>query len=223
MSKKYNIFNILSSNSDDEYTENKWTQVKTKRDNKKINTEIIKDNKNLKKILCYNIITNNVCNYGNKCLYAHTLTDQNIDRKRKIAYDIIINKKNLDKINLKINYNLYTTLLELTKVCELCINNKCTGGYNCKYGSCLKKYCICLKDINYGNCKDKCGLIHLTEYGLNPYYEKEKSEHILKDVIKEKYDEQTDEQSDDDDLSFSDDSVEIIDEFNVSIFERKIK
>ena len=38
-----------------------------------------KENKNLKKILCHNILTFGSCNYGGKCLFAHKLDEQNIN------------------------------------------------------------------------------------------------------------------------------------------------
>jgi len=131
------------------------------------------ENDNLKKILCHNIIFNTTCKYGNKCLYAHNLDEQNINSNRKCAYDILNNNNQLNNIDLKKNIYLYKALLSLTKICENCNKNKCIGGYNCKSGACSKKYCICVDDLNYGICKCvKCDLVHLTKRGLKPYYQK---------------------------------------------------
>jgi hypothetical protein len=124
---------------------------------------------NYKKLLCNNIVDNKECCYGSKCSYAHTLDEQNIDWYRKNAYDILKSDTQLDNINLKINKNLYKTLLGLTQLCPNCDEQKCTGGYNCKFGACHKKYEICFQDLNYGNCNDSCQLVHLTRRGLVPY------------------------------------------------------
>jgi hypothetical protein len=130
------------------------------------------DNENLKKILCHNIIYNGECKYGDKCLYAHNLNDQNINTRRKIAYDIIKSEDDLSNINLKLNNDLYRTLLELTRYCKNCNNNLCIGGYNCKSGAYDIKYCVCINDLNYGDCNNpKCNLLHLTKRGLIPYYQ----------------------------------------------------
>jgi hypothetical protein len=64
-------------------------------------------------------------------------------------------------------------LLTYTKLCDNCINKKCTGGYNCKYGSCLQKYLICYDDLNYNHCTDKnCEKIHLSKRNLKPILNK---------------------------------------------------
>ena len=36
-----------------------------------------------KTLICINIINNNYCNFGNNCLYAHNLNEQNINKKRQ--------------------------------------------------------------------------------------------------------------------------------------------
>jgi hypothetical protein len=144
--------------------------VKSKKNKKQQQTKF--EQKNLKTILCSNIIAKNVCSYGNNCLYAHSISEQNIDNSRKIGYDIILSSTNLNKIDLQNDLELYNSLLFFTNVCDMCIKKKCTGGYNCKYGVCLKKYCVCLTDLNYGNCNSDCGLIHLTKRGLKPFNNK---------------------------------------------------
>ena len=127
---------------------------------------------NRKKILCHNIIFNKQCHYYNTCVYAHNLSEQNVEQKKKIAYNILKSKKSLSNVNLKTNTELYKTLIELTKLCNKCDTNLCIGGYNCKYGACLKKFVVCANDLNYGQCTNQnCKFIHLTNRGLIPYYE----------------------------------------------------
>jgi hypothetical protein len=132
--------------------------------------KIITENKNLKKMLCHNMIMTGECRYRDKCLYAHNLSEQNMDVGRKIAYDILSNNNNLSHINLQKNHTIYRSLFELTKMCEQCDKHKCTGGYNCKFGACSKKYHICLRDLNYGDCPHKCGCVHLSTRGLVHFY-----------------------------------------------------
>jgi hypothetical protein len=138
------------------------------------------DNNTFKKILCHNMIYNGLCKYGDKCLYAHSLDDQNVNKRRKDVYDILKSNDDLSYINLRENYELYRTMLEMTKYCKNCNNNLCKGGYNCKSGVYDKKYCICINDLQYGICHNyNCNYMHLTKRGLKPYNEekyKKKSE-----------------------------------------------
>jgi hypothetical protein len=139
------------------------------------------DKNSFKKILCYNIIYNGSCKYGDKCLYAHSLEDQNINKMRKEVYDILKCDSDLSAINLKEDYELYKTMLEMTKYCKNCNNNMCKGGYNCKSGVYDKKYCICINDLNYGYCHNyNCNFIHLSKRGLKPYYDNKKKQTITK-------------------------------------------
>ncbi|ATZ80576.1 hypothetical protein BMW23_0529 [Bodo saltans virus] len=132
-------------------------------------------NNNLKKILCENMIYNGECKYDQKCLYAHNIDEQNINDKRKYIYDLIDIIDDLSQIDLKKDYSMYKSLLELTRMCKKCMDNMCIGGYNCKLGACVKKYCICANDLNNGLCKNpNCDFVHLTKKGLKPYYKKEK-------------------------------------------------
>lgn len=141
-------------------------------------------NRNLKKILCNHIITYGTCTYGDKCDYAHSLDSQNMDNNRKRAYDVIINYVNLSDIDLQKDHSLYRTLLMLTKICELCDSNKCTGGYNCKYGACRQEYIICVKDLNYGNCSGDCKFVHLTKKGLRCFYYNSYSSKLMSNINK---------------------------------------
>lgn len=127
-------------------------------------------NQNLKKILCHNMITSNICSYGNKCLYAHSLDEQRIDTDKKLAYELMFTSNDLSHIDLQKDIALYRSLLRLTKMCENCDNKKCTGGYNCKFGACAKKYHICIKDLNNGDCNGNCDCVHLTKRGMKPLY-----------------------------------------------------
>lgn len=125
--------------------------------------------RNHKKILCNNILKYEYCNYGFKCLYAHSLDEQNVEPIRKKAYDIIKSPKITDEMNIKNDTELIKILLSLTKVCEECINRTCPGGYNCKYGVFSKKYQLCYNDLMYGRCVNtSCVLIHLTQKGFIP-------------------------------------------------------
>lgn len=120
----------------------------------------------MKKMLCNNILVHGECNYGDKCMYAHSVEQQNVDPIRKKAYNIIMDR---EKISTKPDKELGRTLLQLTKVCEECVKNKCPGGYNCKYGAFDKKYQICSDDLRYGICYNpSCNNIHLTNKGLIP-------------------------------------------------------
>jgi hypothetical protein len=128
------------------------------------------NNKNYKTILCRNIVTYGKCDYGNECLYAHSLNDQNIEELRQTSYNMITVDEDLSHIDLKHDYVTYRALLELTKICDLCAKNKCPGGHNCKHGTRDSKYHICARDLDYGDCTGECGCVHLTKKGLKPRY-----------------------------------------------------
>lgn len=170
----------------------------------------LNDNRNIKKVLCQNMITTGICSYGNKCDFAHRLEEQNIDDNRKDAYGILFCNSDLSNINLHQEYSLYKSLLGLTKLCE---KYKCTGGYNCKWGVCEKKYQICIKDLNYGNCIGKCEFVHLTKRGLVPFYyippqkqqvqTQEQSVNMLGTLLSSIYFKQTDDSDDSDSISIA--------------------
>jgi hypothetical protein len=145
---------------------NKWIIVSNKKhhsENKNNNND---EQKNYKVLLCKN---RGRCLYSSHCLYAHNIKEQNVLPLREKAYNIITNEKDLSYIDLYNNKKLYNVLLCLTRVCENCVIDKCTGGYNCKHGACNKKYVICHNDLNKGNCNIRCNKIHLTKKGLLPY------------------------------------------------------
>jgi len=152
---------------------NEWIVVGSKKNNSTKNTILkeINDYKkdNYKKILCKNIMASIDCIYGDKCLYAHDLSEQKMDHVRKIAYDMIMKDMDLRNINIALNKGLYNTFIILSRICEKCEENVCTGGYNCKHGACRKKYIVCQNDLNKGTCLGDCNMIHLTAKGLVPY------------------------------------------------------
>lgn len=133
-------------------------------------TEIKKDTRDIlyKKILCNNKLKYGNCNYGSKCMYAHSLSEQHIEPLREKVYNIIKSNTLLDG-QLKNDNELVKTLILLTKVCEECVNKTCPGGYNCKYGACDKKYQICYNDLMFGKCTvHLCDLVHLSLRGFEP-------------------------------------------------------
>jgi hypothetical protein len=135
----------------------------------------IKKKVNYKKILCINYIYDNKCVHQNRCSYAHSLEEQNVDAYRQKTIDLLNSSNDLSYIDFSSYQNKYLMkdLLTYTKLCKNCIGKKCTGGYNCKFGSCLEKYLICYDDLNYGVCKDEnCKRIHLSKRGLKPIMNK---------------------------------------------------
>jgi hypothetical protein len=147
-----------------------------------------KDN-NFKKLLCYNIVNNLKCLYKTKCMFAHTLDEQNKDSYRGFINDMIYEYNDLSNININDNKELYEELLIYTKECKNCINKKCPGGYNCKFGVCMKELKVCYNDLLYGKCTNQLTKeiinnekqviihrcingIHLSEKNLIPYYQR---------------------------------------------------
>lgn len=135
------------------------------------------DSDNVKKILCYNILSNNRCSYGNKCMFAHSLEEQKKENYKDFIINFILKEKDLSNINICSDTKLLEELLIFTKECKNCLIKKCNGGYNCKYGTCLSNLKICKNDLINGKCKkevDKSKLacingIHLTEKKFIPY------------------------------------------------------
>jgi len=137
---------------------------------------------NKKKLLCYNVVNYGSCLYKNKCLFAHNLEEQKRENIREIIFNMINNINDLSEVYLNEDKELLNELILYTKECKNCINNKCPGGYNCKYGVCKKEMKICYNDLMNGKCKNdiiktsnitKCiNGIHLTEKKLIPYNER---------------------------------------------------
>jgi hypothetical protein len=141
---------------------------------------------NFKKLLCYNIVNNMKCVYKNKCMFAHDIEEQLKEPNREFIYNMIYLMSDLSNINIKDNKELFEDLLIFTKECKNCINKKCPGGYNCKFGVCIKNLKICYNDLLSGKCCSnleeenvegkiikRCSSgIHLTEKNLIPYYQR---------------------------------------------------
>jgi hypothetical protein len=181
-----NIFNVLSVNDTDSDSDFESNDKNDKNDIKKNNKKKIfdyipkkntwnyekKEKKiNHKKILCQNMIIHGSCAYTDRCLYAHKLDEQKIDIKRKKTFDLLDSNSDLSFIDVNKHKDIYKEFMLFTIPCMECINNKCTGGNNCKFGSPFLKYIICYEDLNYGICEDNnCERKHLTKRGLKPIY-----------------------------------------------------
>ena len=127
---------------------------------------------NFKRILCFNVINNAVCTYGSKCVYAHSLSDQKIEPLRHKIYTIIRSDTNLKDLDLVKDDKLFRGMLELTKLCTMCVKKSCPGGYNCRNGAINIDCRICFDDFMYGNCRrPNCTSKHLTERGMISYYD----------------------------------------------------
>lgn len=138
---------------------------------------------NFKKLLCYNIVNNCKCAYKNKCMFAHTLDEQIKEPMRQYIHNMLYKWDDLSEINLNEEKALLNELIILTKECKNCMGKKCPGGYNCKFGVCLRENKICYNDLMYGKCYNmlmetnennnvlyKCiHGIHLSEKKLIPY------------------------------------------------------
>ena len=141
---------------------------------------------NFKKLLCYNIVNNMKCVYKNKCMFAHNINEQLKEPNREFIYNMIYGMGDLSNINIKENKELFEELMIFTKECKNCINKKCPGGYNCKFGVCVKNLKICYNDLLNGKCilpledehinnkiiKRCSNGIHLTEKNLIPFYQR---------------------------------------------------
>lgn len=144
-----------------ENNDNSW--IKIEKNNK------IKINNNKKRMLCNNYLLNGTCQYNNNCMYAHSINEQIINSNQKKAYNIIQNEFDLSYLEFEKNNELLKTLTNMTRVCTECINKKCTGGINCKYGVYNKELQICYDDMYYGRCNiEGCSKIHLTKRGFKP-------------------------------------------------------
>jgi len=172
---------------------------------------------NFKKLLCYNIVNNIKCLYKTKCMFAHAIDEQKKDTFRTYIHNMIYEWDDLSNININENKELYDELLICTKECKNCINKICPGGYNCKFGVCLKELKICYNDLLYGKCYNqltqekvkrideqednqnknnnndiiiyRCMYgIHLSEKNLIPYYQRISSEINLLDYGSYMYD-----------------------------------
>jgi len=174
-----NFYNLLNTESDSEYENFEKNDIKNNNFKKKKFDYAIKRNTwvnerkekkiNHKKILCQNVILNGSCMYTDRCLYAHKIDEQKIDIKRKKIFDLLDSTCDLSFIDINKHNDIYKEFLLFTKPCLDCLNNKCTGGNNCKFGSPNIKYIVCYDDLNYGKCEDsECNRKHLSKRGLKP-------------------------------------------------------
>jgi hypothetical protein len=142
-------------------------------------------NINKKRILCKNILKSGICPYNSKCRYAHSYDEQILSPIRQQSYDIIMGKiDDLSNINLEKETELYQDLLLLCNICENCVKNNCSGGYNCDFGCFKKKYQICEMDLKRGCSDSNCKKIKLTERGLVPYEKRKKIRKRLPELIR---------------------------------------
>lgn len=194
MSKDDNIYSILSdlgvdgSSDDDDDLEN-WIKTKkpepktTRRHvrttnrysdvNSYINKRRPKATKDKHKhMLCKSTISGSTCQYGSKCLYAHSLSEQKLDGVRDRALKLIRGEIDGKTINIFQERDLYKALLTLCEMCSKCKEGRCTGGYNCREGACDKSLVVCSANLNKGHCNNpNCDKVHLTEKGLKPYFD----------------------------------------------------
>lgn len=120
---------------------------------------------NKKKLLCNNVLKHDFCRYGDKCMYAHSLDEQNIEPIRVPIFNYIKGITNVLDIN---NQLIYQELLQLTKVCDNCSAQSCSGGLNCKYGAVSNEYCICYNDLVHKVCTNGiCNKVHLSKFNKN--------------------------------------------------------
>lgn len=176
---KTNHFELLvtdnsESLSDDDKSSDNWDYVKKNKNGKphrfySYKKEENKKTCNFKKILCKNMIEKGSCDYSGKCVYAHSLDEQNLEPIRKNALDILDSETDLSEYDRIKDKELYKTFADMTRICENCVNNKCTGGKNCKHGIKDKTKLICDYDLKFGNCSlSDCKKIHLSLRGLQP-------------------------------------------------------
>ncbi len=171
------------------------------------------------RVLCKSVCNKSNCRYGEKCMYAHNIKQQVIDNFNYEIYMKILTNELLDNIlltNRKTSI-IYKKFYSLTNLCELCINKKCTGGFNCKSGAYCQDLLVCYDDFLYGKCdktvskinysnliKEKFPLLpdnydgcvnghHLTLRKLVPYEEQAKYiEEILYDYDSDYYSDEDD-------------------------------
>lgn len=123
-----------------------------------------------KKMRCQNIIETGKCSYNDNCMFAHSLQEQVLTAKRKLAFEIIESLSDLSGVNILTDNKLYENLKCLTKMCSECVKGTCIGGNNCEHGACRESVLVCLEDMNKGTCNTRgCTKEHLSHKGLVPY------------------------------------------------------
>lgn len=102
------------------------------------------------KLICYSIIKDLPCKWGNNCTYAHNRKEQTIYDDRLKIYVKILS----DKID-DVTDNEYKLMMFLTNLCDNCVRSKCAGEYNCRNGANDKFLKVCNNDLITGDCMNK--------------------------------------------------------------------
>jgi hypothetical protein len=200
-----------------------------------------KDIKN--RILCNSVLIdqnnkkNENCVFGRKCLYAHRLDEQKIDNFNYDVINRITSESDLSNLSLSDSKTskIYKKIYFLTNLCGSCIDRKCPGGFNCKFGANIKDILICKDDFLYGKCDNDVSMYnysntikklfpnntlkyygcenghHLTNKKLSPY---NKQYYEILEILNYEY------SSDSDDEVGSEINIEIIDYQPKKIYKR---
>jgi hypothetical protein len=129
---------INNENSDESYI---FTYSDDDDDNNNINLEITDYNNgnlmtqncnvkyknninNEKRLLCFSILNEQKCVYGEKCTYAHNLIEQFIDIDKEFLYKIILDRNlmNFYSLTNPKTDEIYRNLLLLTKQKQILLN-----------------------------------------------------------------------------------------------------
>lgn len=116
---------------------------------------------NENRLICYSVINGDNCIYGDNCTYAHSLKEQIIDKDKMDIYNSIFAE---DLESDAINDDLYRNFSIMAQLCNQCVNNKCTGGLNCRNGACNLQLKLCKSDLLTGQCINPVFKITLDEF-----------------------------------------------------------
>lgn len=108
------------------------------------NTHITKAGKS-KIILCTSATKNIVCRW-NECSFAHDIREQNVDPARMLLYNIILDKKEANRVLSKQDID---DIYVLCETCSGCLMGTCQGGLNCRNGAYRPTFKICRNDLNH--------------------------------------------------------------------------
>ena len=111
-----------------------------------------------RRLLCFSVINSIRCKYGNNCTYAHSLEEQEVDPERWDSYRTIL-AHDLSEID----GDTYQNLLPYANLCDGCSKSCCTGGYNCRNGSCCKSFKLCKNDFLTGGCVNELIVISFSD------------------------------------------------------------
>jgi hypothetical protein len=116
-----------------------------------------------KRLICRSVLESYHCEYAAKCTYAHSLDQQVIDSDRAFTYKIILdpNLMHFFSVQNPKTEDLYKGLIAMTHSCKECLEQKCTGGYNCRNGACQKFLKVCQEDLLHGNCTEKLEILDI--------------------------------------------------------------